>query len=255
MPPPRRANDVPRGRGAGLALVLDEDRALAALWRHHRAERSVESRLALFDRYRVFARRLGAEHARRFGGLGLERADFDQLAGEALLQAIDRFDPDLAVPFEAFARLRIRGHIRNALDKASEASAQYGHRRRAERDRLRSLQDHGGDTALPPTAQLAAVATKLALGFIMEAASPEPDTLPTEDPSAYDTLAWRQLCGELDRRLATLPEKEAFVLDRHYRQGEQFQQIALLLGLSKGRVSQLHAQGLDRLRKQMARLR
>lgn len=247
---------MPVAHGKGLALVLDEDRALAALWRHHRTERSADSRLALFDRYRPFARRLAAEQARRLGGLGLERADFDQLAGEALLQALDRFDPDLAVPFEAYARPRIRGHIRNALDKASEASAQYGYRRRADRDRLRSLRDHGEAGDLSSTAQLAAVAAKLALGLIMEeAGTPEPDTLPADDPSAYDTLAWRQLCGELDRRLATLPEKEAFVLDRHYRQGEQFQQIAVLLGLSKGRVSQLHAQGLDRLRKQMARLR
>jgi RNA polymerase sigma factor for flagellar operon FliA len=75
------------------------------------------------------------------------------------------------------------------------------------------------------------------------------------EPSAYDTLAWRQMCRELDQRVTRLPEKVAFVIDQHYRRDVPFQQIAILLGLSKGRVSQLHAQGLDLLRKQMARLR
>ena len=84
--------------------------------------------------------------------------------------------------------------------------------------------------------------------------APDPDDLPAEEPSAYDTLAWRQLVHELDRRLAQLPENEARVLDRHYRHGEQFRHIAMLMGLSNGRISQLHAQGLQRLRKQMARM-
>lgn len=243
------------GPGRGLALLVDAERAVAALWRQHLAERSTSSRRALFDHYRVYAGRLASDHARRLGGLGLELPDFEQLAVEALLQSIDRFNPAQGVRFETFTRLRIKGHIRNTLAKASEASAQHSYRRRVERERLASLRDADGGEAPISIDALAATAARIAIGLILEeAAAPDPDQIAAPDASAYDTLAWRQLCGELDRRLAHLPEREAFIIDHHYRGGLQFQQIALLMGLSKGRVSQLHAQALERLRKHMSRI-
>jgi RNA polymerase sigma factor for flagellar operon FliA len=239
----------------GLALLVDEERAVAALWRNHLEIGSAKTRLALFRHYQAYARSLAADHARRLPNLGLERGDFEQLSMEALLHSLDRFDPSLGARFESFTRLRIKGHIRNALAKASEASAQYGYRRRIERDRLRSLREQDGGEAARSIDGLAAVAAKIAIGLILEdRAAVEPDDLPSPDASAYDTLAWQQLSGELDRRLAHLPEKEAFVIDQHYRHALQFQQIAILMGLSKGRISQLHANGLERLRKQMSRI-
>lgn len=244
-----------RAASRGLALLVDTERAVAAMWRNHVDAPSPQTRQALFGHYQSYARRLAADHARRMPNLGLDRGDFDQLALQALLQSIDRFDPALGTRFEAFTRLRIKGHIRNAMDKSSEASAQYGYRRRVERERLRSLRDQDKDGAAMSVDALAAVAAKIAIGLIMEdQPAVEPDELPSTDPSAYDTLAWRQLCGELDRRLAQLPENEAFVITHHYRHGVPFQQIAILMGLSKGRISQLHASGLERLRKQMSRI-
>jgi RNA polymerase sigma factor FliA len=241
--------------GTGLALVINEDRALAALWRNHARMPNASHRLALFDYYRSFARRVALNQARRMPELGLDREDYVQLANEALLQSIDRFDPTIGSPFEAFARTRIVGHVRNGALKASESSAQYGYRRRIERERLASLRTVEAKDDLSVVDQLAGIAAKIALGFILEdQQTPDPDTLPTADPSAYDALAWRELCAELDRRLKQLPEREAFVLDRHYRHADQFQHIAALLGVSKGRISQLHGQGLERLRKSMRRL-
>jgi RNA polymerase sigma factor FliA len=243
-------------RSRGLALVIDDDRALAALWRNHRAAPSPATRAALFDHYRPTARRIAAEMRRRIPRIGLEPDDFDQLALEALLQSLDRYDPTLEDRFAAFLRIRIKGHIRNAAAKASESSAQYTYRRRQERDRLKSLRDGAENQEKSVIELLAAMAAKIAIGLILEdQATPNVEDLPTADPSAYDTLAWRQLCNELDRRLAALPDREAFVINQHYRHDVPFQQIALLLGLSKGRVSQLHSQGLERLRKQMARVR
>lgn len=242
-------------RSRGLALVVDEDRALAALWRNHCEVPGAATRAALFEHYRPIARRIAADMRRRIPRIGLEPDDFEQLAMEALLQAIDRFDPTQEERFPAFLRIRIKGHIRNGAAKASESSAQYTYRRRQERDRLKSLREAEGKDK-SPLELLAGVAAKIAIGLILEdQAKQNVDELPTGEPSAYDTLAWRQLCNELDRRLAALPEKEAFILDQHYRHDVPFQQIALLLGLSKGRISQLHSQGLERLRKQMARVR
>ena len=45
------------------------------------------------------------------------------------------------------------------------------------------------------------------------------------------------------------------ILEMHYKKDVQFTEIAKLLGLSKGRISQLHAQALARLRATMSKFR
>ena len=244
-----------RSPGAGLTLLVDERRVEAAMWREHLDRPSAKSRSDLFMRFMPFARRVAHDEWHRTGGQGFEREDFEQLAHEGLLQAIDRFDATRGARFESYARHRIRGCILNGLAKACESSSQFSYRKRTERERLCSLRTQEGTTALP-LQRLTDLAVMVALGALLEARTEvEPDHVASDAPTAFETLAWNQLCGEVDKRLAQLPDNEAFVLDQHYRQGLQFQQVALLMGMSKGRVSQLHAQGLEKLRRYLSHLR
>ena len=238
-----------RATGRALERLVDGSRVEAAMWRRHMDAPSPASRTALFSHYRPFSLRVARDEWRRSGGHGCEREDFEQLATEGLLQAIDRFDALCQARFESYARLRIRGCILNGLAKASEASAQFSHRKRQERDRLRSLRE-ATETAAPALDQLADLAVMVALGVLLQGHAGEAthDTA-CDAPTAFETLAWNQLCDEIDRRVAQLPEKEALVIEQHYRHDLQFQQIAALLGVSKGRVSQLHASAIGRLRR------
>jgi RNA polymerase sigma factor for flagellar operon FliA len=244
-----------RSPGAGLRLLVDQGRVEAAMWRAHLDASSASTRSALFMRYVAFARRAAHDEWHRIGGHGFEREDFEQLASEGLLQAIDRFDATRDVRFESYARHRIRGCIHNGLTKASEASSQFNYRKRVERERMRSLRAKA-DSSAPALERLVDLAVMVALGTLIETRSEiEPDCIPSDAPTAFEALAWSQLCGEVDKRIAQLPHNEALVLDQHYRHGLMFQQIALLLGVSKGRVSQLHAQGLAKLRRYLSHQR
>lgn len=244
-----------RSLGAGLELLVDERRVEAAMWRAHLDEPTAETRSALFMRYLAFARRTAHDEWHRTGGHGFERDDFEQLANEGLLQAIDRFDAVREARFESYARHRVRGCILNGLAKASEASSQFSYRKRVERERLRSLSAKA-DPSAPALERLADLAVMVALGTLLETHPEiEPDHLAGDAPTAFETLAWNQLCGEVDKRTAQLPRNERFVLDQHYRHGLAFQQIAALLDVSKGRVSQLHAQGLAKLRRYLSHQR
>ena len=175
----------------------------------------------------------------------------EQFAYEGLLAAIDRFDPLRGIPFPAFARRRILGSIFDGASKMNEIDAQYSYRRRLEAERSRSLTaatEKGDD----PLHELAALASGLALGLILA----ETNLVASEDgrdhrPGAYETLAWRELQARLALDVARLPEREAVIIRQHYENGVSFTRIAELLGLSKGRVSQLHAGALATLRKRL----
>ncbi|RZA18363.1 MAG: sigma-70 family RNA polymerase sigma factor [Proteobacteria bacterium] len=239
----------------GLAILLRPERVEAALWRDHAVRAGAKTRQRLFDHYRTFARRLAQSQFRKRKEGNFDLGDIEQLAYEALIQSVDRFEPYKSVPFEAFARMRINGHIANGLAQTSEAAAQYRYRQRAERDRLRSLHNPA-DALADPIAALSSLSAAIAIGLMLEADfSSAVEAIPDPAPSAYDSLAWNELHGQVHQLIDALPDQEAYVVQQHYRNDVSFQQIAVLMGLSNGRVSQIHRAALQRLRGRLAKLR
>jgi len=233
---------------SGLDLVTDPVRAEASLWRRFRFEDDLGARERLFNRYFVLARAIGARLFRRRRASHAERGDFDQYACEGLLQAIDRYDPLRGVPFGAFASRRITGNIADGIATMSEVGAQLSFRHRVERERLRSLLRDEPDAL----AALSELAVGLALGLMLDGTGLiADDEAPDRRPTAYDSLAWQETQALLVREVSKLPENEGVVIRQHYDHGLPFAQVAQLLGLTAGRISQLHRSALDRLRKRM----
>jgi len=235
---------------SGIDLLVRPNRAEASLWRRLRFEEDRSCREALFNLYVGLAKTIAARHYFRRAGKRIERADFEQFAFEGLLQAIDRFDPVKGVPFSAYARRRIAGNITDGVARMSELDAQIGHRRRMEQERLRSLA--GAANQEDALGALSELALGLALGLMLEGTSMfEPAGGRDHRPTAYESLEWRELQARLAGEVGKLPGKEAIVVHQHYETGLSFAQIAELLELSRGRVSQLHRSALERLRKRI----
>ena len=64
----------------------------------------------------------------------------------------------------------------------------------------------------------------------------------------YDNAELRQVRASLARLVRALPEQERQVIHYHYYHGLGFTEIADLLALSKGRISQIHRHGILLLR-------
>jgi RNA polymerase sigma factor for flagellar operon FliA len=237
-----------------MALVTVPPRAEASLWRRWRYEAEAGCREQIFVRYRSLAKSIAARQLARRPAHGAELGDMQHFAYEGLLLAMERFDPLRGIPFSAFARRRIVGSISNGAARLGELDAQHHARRREANDRVRSLTEQAGQAA--PIDRLADIAAGLAIGLMLA------DTGLVEDadrgdhrPDAYESLAWRELHALLATAIDRLPDRERWVIREHYEHGVRFAQIAQILGVSRGRVSQLHAGAIARLRGAMGSMR
>lgn len=222
----------------------DEDRAL---WQDYARHRHPGARTRLAERYLRFARRLaGSLYAQRPDD-SVDYEDYVQYARVGLLEAIDRFDPSRAVRFETYASYRIRGAILNALPKTSEHAAQREYRREVVRERAESLHNaeiEGRDAF----EDLVEITLGLAIGYILEDSDlhSQPDERAESDP--YRVFEMRRVQDQLNVVVGALPEREREIIRLHYLEQMDFVAIATQLGLSKGRISQLHAHALQLIR-------
>lgn len=243
----RRASQSRRG----LAIVVRPDREEAALWRRFQESHAPWLREGLFERYRRFASALARRHARRTGAGPDIYEDLEQFGYRGLLEAIDRFDPLRGASFLTFATARIAGSIIDGMGQLTERGSQHRFRRRLERERIASLTDQqGGEKSA--TEELADLVTELALGLMLaQEERNAPSELAGKPDNGFDSLAWRETKAVLASRVEELPEPERTVIRQHYLNDLLFSQIAVMLGLTKGRISQIHRAALGKLRKSM----
>lgn len=224
------------------------------IWARYNDDSRAELRLEIFDAYLPFARAIARRHFLDRSS-DIERADLEQLAYAGLLEAIDRFDPKRGAPFESFAAPRVAGSIVDGLAHLSERREQLAYNRRVEKERTRSLgiaAPPEGLSAAEAMAALAELAIGTALSFMLEETGlVANETTPDHRSNAYESAAWKDLIGRLATEVASLEDRERAVIHRHYQDGLAFAVIGALLGISTGRVSQIHRAALTRLRKRL----
>jgi len=163
-----------------------------------------------------------------------------------LLEAVERFEPDRGVSFQTYARYRVRGAVFNGLRNLRESMAQRTRsydQTQTVRDRLESLD--AADSESDPLEAFVASTVGLGLGFLLESAS-----FPGREASsdAYAELEKGELAKALIDNLPLLGEREQTILTLHYYHYMPFVDIATQLGVTKGRISQLHKRALEQLR-------
>ena len=188
-----------------------------------------------------------------------------------LVEAVDRFDPERGVSFAAFARTRIRGAMIDWLRELDMLP-------RSTRDRVNELarvtRQAEGELGRRPTEaelveRMGISHERLArlrsdnwggtvLGFDDVERDREERTSLLDrlaDDSAVaadDHLATRELHGALLEAMASLSERLRLVVTLYYAEDMKMQEIAGVLGVTVGRVSQLHTDALRRLREQLS---
>ena len=236
--------------------------ATAELWRAFKDRHDASARERLALSYIALVRIQTRQLARRLPS-SVKAEDLEGYGMIGLLEAIDRFDPSRGIPFEAFARLRIRGAMYDylrTLDQLPRLARRQVQRIQAQVHVLsRTL------GRMPTEAELAlAVGVKtpvlgrlLADAHAAVAASLEDTKEGDRSADAQARDANADVLGQLEREeLATelwgainaLPVRHKLIIGLYYGEGLTLSEIGRVLGVTESRVSQVRTQALASLR-------
>jgi RNA polymerase sigma factor for flagellar operon FliA len=183
-----------------------------------------------------------------------------------LVEAANRYQPSLGVPFDAFARRRIHGAMLDALREVDWAPRSL---RRLRRDvdaavaRLRhELGREPQEDEVASALHLSPAQYERALEDLrtlevaairqLETTSDDGETLldVAIDPGegAAVQLERKELRQQLATALATLPDRERQILALSYEEELTLAEIGQVLGVSESRVCQLRSLAISRLR-------
>ncbi|HCU65775.1 MAG TPA: hypothetical protein DF774_08450 [Rheinheimera sp.] len=192
----------------------------------------------LFARYQEWAYSEARQWQRQIWIGGLESADYLQYAATGLLEAISQYDPELGIPFQPFARFRVKGTILNEIFRFSEKSAQWV----AGRELYQQQQDLSADPLGLVMARIEELAVRFLLHDVVDE-SPKHWVLGQH----YSSIELNVLKQRLLKQLLALEEPAQSIMLLHYQFDVSFTEIAEQLQLSKGRISQIHKQVIEQL--------
>jgi RNA polymerase sigma factor FliA len=205
-------------------------------------------------------------HRRLPPGVDLESLVHSGVVG--LLEALDRFDPKRGVEFEIYARYRIQGEVMEclrSLDWVSRSLRSWGRKIEAARSKL------AGELAREPTAEEVAKELDISLEsyYRLDQQVSDATLLSLEDSSIVSEADWertqekcahnafldplsfvesKDLVEKLAAAVAELPERERMVVTLYHYEELTLREIGEILDLSEGRICQIFAQAVARLR-------
>lgn len=213
------------------------------LWTSHREGKDRGAHQQLFFRYAPWARAVARDVYRRMRIPQMDWNDYAQNATIGLLEAMGRYDENRGIEFMAYAKPRVRGAVFNGLRSYLSEANRSGGRVERINDRLDSFEASSSDD---PLSQLISTVSGMGLGLLLDSSASEDFFGAGSDASAL--VERHQMDTMLESAMVQLPEREKLVLTLHYFQHMPFVDIAALLGVTKGRVSQIHKAAIEKSR-------
>ncbi|MGJ7502507.1 sigma-70 family RNA polymerase sigma factor [Variovorax sp. ZT5P49] len=271
--PPQPFFEPPTESAKADDAVAEAPDLTAALWVRWRKDQDEAAREQLIGHYLPYARMVAATVYGRRTHNDVEFDDYLQLARMGLLEAVDRFVPGQGAQFKTFAAKRVQGAVLNGLTRLTEKNQQISVSMRLRQERLEAVkeaaaaqaseksQDSSASAAASSRSSdklfkyLAEVGIGLALGVLLEdtgmvdaEAFDGNGQAPSPEVSYFRKTEIIQLRTVLRDLVGQLSDQQKMVIRHHYLQEIPFDEIAKIMGVTRGRVSQLHRQGLLRLR-------
>jgi RNA polymerase sigma factor for flagellar operon FliA len=186
-------------------------------------------------------------------GLDAPVEDLVAFGFQGLLEARARFDASKGVAFKAFAYYRVRGAVLDGV----RAMARLPRRAYARLKAVEALDRFAEETADGRATNLQrpnvetnlrsidAILGRVAAAYTV-AVSHEDAVQGAGSPE--EALLREERRARMREALRHLPERERLLVQGHYYEGRQFDEVSAELGISKSWGSRIHAHALDLLR-------
>jgi RNA polymerase sigma factor FliA len=196
-------------------------------------------------------------------GRRVEIEDLLQVAYLGLLDAARRYKVRPDTPFSAYAGIRIRGalmdHLRGLAGMARGALQMQTRLRNAEQRLEQALMRKPTEAEVAAELQLSLDELTRWRGEIESGSVASIDDIYTDhsilfrdhSPDIEEKLTLSARKTMLKDAIAELPEREALVLQLYYVEELNVYEVAAVLGVTTGRVSQIKKAAMERLRKLM----
>jgi RNA polymerase sigma factor FliA len=241
------------------------------LWEQYTVTREPEVKRRIVLQYMDLVRYVVSKYSlqQQGKGHGLEYDDVVHFGVLGLLTAIDRYSPLQGVKFETYAVPRIRGAILDEIRKLDwvprsvrEASRKVGKAANA------VMQEIGREPLDEEIASKLSMSLEefrkmvgsgstivREVGIVTESQSAAPlDEAPSEAPTPLEHMGNEETRVLLTEAVEQLSERDRTVIALYYYEGLKFTEIAKVLGITEGRVSQIHTEVLRQLRNRLQEL-
>jgi RNA polymerase sigma factor for flagellar operon FliA len=190
--------------------------------------------------------------------------DLRSYASEAAMIAARSFDPDRGTPFRYFASTRIRFGVVNGMRREGEIPARLHKKLREVESSLRTKEamDEENAAAPPRTPEdadsrlsdhLAALATALATGSLFLHGDEVMEELVDPGDPVDDAYAREELAAVVREVVATRPETERLLIERHWFDGMTLEDAAKSVGLSPSWGCRVHARAIEGITRALQR--
>ena len=198
--------------------------------------------------------------------------EFDDLVSYGifgLLDAIDKFDPTKNVKFETYAHIRIRGAIIDQLRSQDWIPRSVRQKYKRIEDAYKTIENRFGRSATEEEvvsilgiqiSELNEILSEIhtySVVSLEEKITNNPNftlvdsEMENEPQKHYEK---EEVKGILKQLLKELPEKEQKVISLYYYSELTYKEIALIMGVSESRISQIHTKAIMKFRSKLEKL-
>ena len=220
----------------------------------------------LMTRYAPLVKRIAYHMMGRLPS-NVQLDDMVQAGMIGLFEALKGYDMSRGASFETYARIRIRGAMIDEVRRGDWTPRSVYRKSRQLSEAIREVEEREGrDAKDSEIAELLNMDIKEYNNLVKEAAGCQllsyEDIVSTggskDEASAsqaqgpYKELYEEDFKRGLVDRIASLPERERLVMALYYEEEFNLREIGEIMGVSEGRVCQIHGQALVRLRARMS---
>jgi RNA polymerase sigma factor FliA len=180
-----------------------------------------------------------------------------------LMESMNRYDPSRGVPFQYFARHRVRGAILDALRAADWVPHSVRRKAQAIERTRRSLTQKGQSTDEQVVASALGLPVDRYRSMVQDAEIRQLLSLDAPSANGNGSLADtvdgdNDIAGETEETqlmilvrdaVTKLPDREQEAIELYYFRGMQLKDVGSALGVTESRACQLCGQGIKRLKK------